>query len=165
VTPAFLGLGSNVDDRVRHVTEALRALTRVPRSSLARVSSLYETDPVGDPRSPRYLNAVAQVDTDLPPEAFHQETVRIEAEGGRGPTDRAGARTIDLDLLYYGDRVLQRPGLEIPHPWIAERLFVLIPMLELAPDWVDPALGIRLAELLRRRPSLTSVQWFARPRW
>jgi 2-amino-4-hydroxy-6-hydroxymethyldihydropteridine diphosphokinase len=165
MSPAFIGLGSNAGDRVQHVTEALRALGRVPQSNLARVSSLYDTDPVGDPRLPRVLNAVARLDTDLPPEALHRETARIEAEGGRGPTDRAGQRTIDLDLLYHGEQVLRRPGLEIPHPWIAERLFVLIPMLEIAPDWVDPALGIRLADLYRRRPRAASVRWFARPRW
>jgi len=160
-----VGLGSNVEDRAQHLAEAVSALTRIPQSTLARVSSLYDTEPVGDPRQPRYLNAVARLDTDLDPGRLHEELRRIEARGGRGDTHRAGARTIDLDLLYHGDRVLRSPGLTLPHPWVPDRLFVLIPMVEIEPEWIDPALGIRLSDLLRRRRNQTSVRWFAPPVW
>ena len=165
MSPAFVGLGSNVEDRARHLTDAVSALAQIPQSTLMRVSSLYDTDPAGDPRQPRFLNAVARLDTRLDPEALHAELHRIEARGGRTNTRRAGARTIDLDLLYHGDRVLRSPGLTLPHPWTPDRLFVLIPMLEIAPEWIDPALGIRLSDLLRRRRNQTSVRWFAPPVW
>jgi len=165
VSPAFIGLGSNVEDRAQHLAQAVGALARVPQSTLIRVSSLYDTDPAGDPRQSRYLNAVARLDTQLDSEPLHAELHRIEAMGGRGETHRAGARTIDLDLLYHGDRVLRSPGLTLPHPWAPDRLFVLIPMLEIAPEWIDPVLGIRLSDLLRRRRNQTSVRWFAPPVW
>jgi 2-amino-4-hydroxy-6-hydroxymethyldihydropteridine diphosphokinase len=165
VTPVFIGLGSNVEDRVQHLRDALRALSGLPLSALAKVSSFYDTEPVGDPRVPRYVNAVARLDSDLPPESVHEALVRIEADGGRGPAHRSGARTIDLDLLYHGERVLRRPGFELPHPWIADRLFVLIPMLEIAPEWTDPVLGVRLSELLGRRRNQASVRWLAPPVW
>lgn len=165
MSPAFVGLGSNVEDRSQHLSLALGALARLPDSHLLRVSSLYDTEPVGDPRQPRYLNAVARLDTNLEPEPLHDLLHRIEGEGGRGDTHRSGARTIDLDLLYHGDRVVRSPGLMVPHPWAPDRLFVLIPMLEIAPEWIDPALGVRLSDLLRRRRNLTSVRWFAPPVW
>ena len=165
MSPAFIGLGSNVGDRVQHLALALAALSRLPDSQLVRVSSLYDTDPVGDPRLGNYLNAVARLDTRLEPETLHQALHRIEAEGGRADQHRSGARTIDLDLLYHGDRVLRSPGLVGPHPGAPDRLFVLIPMLEIAPEWIDPALGIRLSDLLRRRRNQTSVRWFAPPLW
>jgi 2-amino-4-hydroxy-6-hydroxymethyldihydropteridine diphosphokinase len=165
VSPAFIGLGSNAEDRVQHLAQALAAFRRLPDSELVRVSSLYDTDPVGDPRLGRYLNAVARLDTRLEPEPLHQALHRIEAEGGRAATHRSGARTIDLDLLYHGDRILRGPGLVLPHPGAPDRLFVLIPMLEIAPEWIDPALGIRLSDLLRRRRNQTSVRWFAPPLW
>jgi 2-amino-4-hydroxy-6-hydroxymethyldihydropteridine diphosphokinase len=158
-------LGSNLDDRARHLAEAVADLGRIPEGAVARVSSTYETDPVGDPRQPRYLNAVVRVDTELDPEPLHEALHRIESRAGRGHTARAGARTIDLDLLYHGDRVLRSPGLTLPHPWAPDRLFVLIPMVEIAPEWIDPALGIRLSDLLRRRRNQTSVRWFAPPVW
>ena len=165
MSPAFIGLGSNVEDRVQHLTQALAALKHLPDSHLVRVSSLYETDPVGDPRQGRYLNAVARLDTNLEPETLHQALHRLEAEGGRAGTHRSGARTIDLDLLYHGDRVFRGPELVLPHPGTPDRLFVLIPMLEIAPEWTDPALGLRLSDLLRRRRNQTSVRWFAPPLW
>lgn len=161
---AFVGLGSNRGAREAHLDRALGALARMPKTTLAESSSLYETEPVGDPREPPYLNAVARLTTRLGPEALWSELRRLEREGGRPDTGRAGARTIDLDLLYYGDHVLRRPGLEIPHPWIPDRLFVLVPMVELAPGWVDPVLRVPLAEILRRRRHLTSVRWAGRPR-
>ena len=161
--PAFIGLGSNVEDRAQHLAAALDALGHLPDTTRDRISSLYETDPVGDPRQPRYLNAVLRLETTLEPGRLHDALHRIEADAGRGSDHRSGARTIDLDLLYYGDRVLRSPGLTVPHPWAPDRLFVLIPMLEIAPEWMDPALGLRLSDLLRRRRNLTAVRWFAPP--
>jgi len=161
---AFVGLGSNRGAREAHLDRALGALARIPETELAGTSSLYETDPVGDPRVPPFLNAVARLTTRLGPLALWSELCRLEREGGRTEAGRAGARTIDLDLLYYGDQVLRGPGLEIPHPWIPDRLFVLVPMVELAPGWVDPVLGVPLALILGRRRHQTSVRWAGRLR-
>lgn len=163
--PVFVGLGSNAEPRERHLEAAFRALPALPGTRLLCLSSVYETDPVGDPRQPSFLNAVARVGTVLSPEATLKELRRIESDEGRGATGRGGMRTIDLDLLYHGDAVIRRPGLSVPHPWIADRLFVLIPMVEIAPEWVDPLLGVPLAEILRRRRIQTSVRWIARPGW
>lgn len=159
--PAYAGLGSNQGDRVGHLERALRALEGIEGASLAAVSSYYDTEPVGDPRAPRYLNAVAGLFTSLDPEALWAALREVEREGGRSDAARSGARTIDIDLLYHGDSIVRRPGLRVPHPWIADRLFVLIPMVEIAPEWVDPELRIRLVELLRRR-SQASVRWAGR---
>ena len=137
----------------------------MPDTRLERVSSIYETDPVGDPRQPSFLNAVARIGTGLSLESTMEELRGIESDAGRSATGRGGARTIDLDLLYHGERILRRPGLAVPHPWIADRLFVLIPMVEIAPEWVDPLLRVSLAEILRRRRIQTSVRWVARPEW
>ena len=160
-----MGLGSNVEPRRHYLDRAVRALSGMPDTRLERVSSIYETEPVGDPRQPPFLNAVARAGTQLSPESTLEELRRIETDEGRGASGRGGARTLDLDLLYHGDRVLRRSGLLVPHPWIADRLFVLIPMVEIAPDWVDPFLRVRLAEILRRRRVQTSVRWVARPGW
>lgn len=137
----------------------------MPDTRLERLSSIYETDPVGDPRQPPFLNAVARMGTGLSTESTMEALRRIELDEGRSATGRGGARTIDLDLLYHGDRILRRPGLLVPHPWIADRLFVLIPMVEIAPEWVDPFLRVSLAQILRRRRRQTSVRWVARPGW
>jgi 2-amino-4-hydroxy-6-hydroxymethyldihydropteridine diphosphokinase len=163
--PAFVSLGSNVGDRAGHLERAVTGLARVPRSRLQAVSSWYDAEPVGDPRLARYLNGVVRIDTDLTAQALWAEVRRVEGEGGRPPTGRAGPRTIDLDLLYYGDRVVRHPGLWIPHPGVADRLFVLVPMMEVAPAWVDPALGVPLARLLSSRRNLSSVRWVARAQW
>ncbi|HET9233242.1 MAG TPA: 2-amino-4-hydroxy-6-hydroxymethyldihydropteridine diphosphokinase [Candidatus Eisenbacteria bacterium] len=163
--PVFVGLGSNVGPRERHLEAAVHALSAMPDTRLDRVSSIYETEPVGDPRQPAFLNAVARIASGLSPESTLEELRRIESDHGRRATGRGGARTIDLDLLYHGERVIRRPGLSVPHPWIADRLFVLIPMVEIAPEWVDPLLCVPLAEILRRRRIQTSVRWIARPEW
>ena len=163
--PAFVGLGSNAGDRAAHLERALTALAGIPSTRLSGVSSLYDTEPVGDPGQPRYLNAVARLFTLLPPGEFAEALREVERRGGRPNSGRGGARTIDLDLLYYGDLVFEGPGLRVPHPWAPDRLFVLVPMAELAPDWVDPAVGIPVTGLLRGRRRLESVRFAGRPRW
>jgi 2-amino-4-hydroxy-6-hydroxymethyldihydropteridine diphosphokinase len=144
---AFVGLGGNLGDRRSYLERALALLDRDPDVSVAAVSSFRDTEPVGYVEQPRFLNAVAAVDTELGARELLERLLAVERELGRervGP--RYGPRTIDLDLLLYGDEEIVEPGLVVPHPRLAERAFVLEPLAELAPDLVLPD-GRRVAEL------------------
>lgn len=138
----FVGLGSNLDDPVRQVRAALEALAALERTELAGRSHLYRSAPMGPPDQPDYINAVAHLRTRLAPETLLDALQAIEARAGR---DRSGARwgprTLDLDILLYGDRRIDTARLQVPHPGIAERNFVLYPLAELAPDLDIPGLG------------------------
>ena len=137
---AYVGLGSNLGDREATLGAALDLLGR--RVDLVAVSTVRETDPWGDADQPRYLNAVAAVDTDLSPRRLLEVLLGVERELGRERTGRRyGPRTIDLDLLVYGDEVVDEPGLTVPHPRLHERRFVLEPLAELDPALVVPGRG------------------------
>jgi len=139
---AYVGLGSNMGDRERMLWSAVHMLTFNPEVEVVAVSSLRETDPVGFEDQPRFLNAVAAIDTELEPRALLDLLLAIERELGRtreGP--RFGPRTIDLDLLLYGDEVVDEPGLAVPHPRLHERRFVLEPLAELDPGLTVPEKG------------------------
>ena len=131
---AYIGLGSNLGDRGENLRRALERL------GAARVSTIRETDPVGVTEQPRFLNAVAELETDLPPRALLDRLLEIERDLGRDreSEERWGPRAIDLDLLLYDDEVIDEPGLTVPHPRLAERRFVLEPLAELAPELVLP---------------------------
>jgi 2-amino-4-hydroxy-6-hydroxymethyldihydropteridine diphosphokinase len=147
VIEAFVALGSNLGDRLANLGAAVDFIAREPGFSLRRVSLAYETEPVGPPQ-PRYLNAVAQVGTLLSPRATLQKLHWIEDQQGRVRREQWGAREIDLDLLLYGDRVVDNPHL--PHPRMHERAFVLVPLVEIAADAMHPVLMATAAELLGR---------------
>jgi 2-amino-4-hydroxy-6-hydroxymethyldihydropteridine diphosphokinase len=147
VTPAYLGLGSNVGRREDHLAFALERLGD-SAGHVAGLSSVYRTDPVGYLDQGPFLNMVARVETDHEPEALLRVIRGIEAARGRARTFRNAPRTIDIDILLYGDRQLRMDGLTIPHPRMHERRFVLIPLLELDPDLHDPGSGRRYSELL-----------------
>jgi 2-amino-4-hydroxy-6-hydroxymethyldihydropteridine diphosphokinase len=137
MTRAFVGLGANLGDREGTILAAVSRLDGV-----VAVSVLRETDPVGFEDQPRFLNGVAALDTELPPRALLDRLLEVEQSLGRtreGP--RFGPRTIDLDLLVYGDLELDEPGLTIPHPRLHERRFALEPLAELAPELVVPGRG------------------------
>jgi 2-amino-4-hydroxy-6-hydroxymethyldihydropteridine diphosphokinase len=146
VARAYIGLGSNLGDREAALRDALDLLG----DEVVAVSSFRDTDPVGYLDQPRFLNAAAALETELEPRALLDRLLAIELELGRtreGP--RFGPRTIDLDLLLYGDEVIDEPGLVVPHPRLAERRFVLEPLAELDPELVVPGLG-RVTDLLAR---------------
>jgi 2-amino-4-hydroxy-6-hydroxymethyldihydropteridine diphosphokinase len=142
MTTAYVGLGSNLGDRERLIRDAAELI------GARRLSSVVETDPWGYEDQPRFLNAVAEVETGLEPLAFLTHLLDVERRLGRervGP--RWGPRTIDLDLLLYGDQTLDRPGLFVPHPRLLERRFVLVSLAELVPDLEIPGNGTVRAAL------------------
>ena len=147
-TTAYIALGSNLGDRERTLRSAIAALRQL--GSLEAISSLYETAPVGPVEQPDFLNAVVALRTALPPQQLMTALLRIEHQHGRDRSASVpkGPRTLDLDLLSYGDVVMETPTLTLPHPSIAERRFVLAPLLEIAPQWRHPASGKTAANLL-----------------
>ncbi len=139
---AYIGLGSNLGEREGLLRRALEQLDATPGIRLLATSRFRETDPVGFTEQPQFLNAAARVETTLSPRELLDMLLGIETALGRtrdGP--RFGPRTLDLDLLLYGDEQLAEPGLTIPHPRLAERAFVLEPLVELAPGLVVPGRG------------------------
>jgi 2-amino-4-hydroxy-6-hydroxymethyldihydropteridine diphosphokinase len=141
-----VALGSNLGDRERHLTDAAEALR--PYISDLRVSSFFETDPVGVGEQPRFLNAAATGTTSLSARGLLERLLAIEAAFGRTRPYPGAARTLDLDLILYGDQVIEERDLAVPHPRFRERRFVLEPLNEIAPEWVDPVTGKTIRELL-----------------
>jgi 2-amino-4-hydroxy-6-hydroxymethyldihydropteridine diphosphokinase len=138
----YIGLGANLGDREATIRRGLELLGRDPDVEVAAVSTLRETDPVGYEDQPRFLNGAARLETELTPHALLERLLEVERELGRdrsGP--RFGPRTIDLDLLLYGDELVAEDGLEIPHPRLHERAFVLEPLYELDPALQVPGRG------------------------
>lgn len=148
----YIGLGSNLDDPKQQVRKALHALTGLPGSILCRYSSLYRSPPMGPQDQPDYINAVAELETGLSAAELLSLLQAIENQQGRvrGAT-RWGPRTLDLDILIYGQAQIKAPELTVPHPGIAERPFVLYPLAEIAPDLEIPGCGA-LQGLLDRCP-------------
>ena len=158
MTKSYVGLGSNLGDRIAQLRRALEAMAALAETDLVRVSSYYDSEPVGDPGEPHYLNAVAELSTTLSAHRLLWNLQLIETRLGRPRSGRAGPRVIDLDLLYYGGEVIREPGLEVPHPRLLERDFVLVPLAELDPMWVDPRLGLRICDLLRNRRAAPTLR-------
>jgi 2-amino-4-hydroxy-6-hydroxymethyldihydropteridine diphosphokinase len=143
---AYLSLGSNLGDRAANLRAAVAQLDIAGR--LLAVSALYETQPVDVPDQPWFLNCVAAIETDKTPRELLQLALRVEAEMGRLRMQDKGARKIDIDVVLFGDRVVDEPGLKIPHPAMHERRFVLEPLVEIAPEARHPELGRTARELL-----------------
>lgn len=147
-TTAYIALGSNLGDRERHVNDALRRLGSVEGVEITKISTMCETDPVGPPQG-RYINAAAELRTTLSAEQLLREMLDIEEGLGRrrDRSQRWGPRVIDLDLLLFGDDVIDDPGLTVPHPRMHERLFVLEPLCEIAGPVVHPRLDRTIESL------------------
>ena len=146
-TPAFIGLGSNLDDPARQLDAATAALARIPGTRVVAVAGRYGSDPVGVRDQPRFLNTVVALLTTLDAAALHAALRAAEQALGKvPPAERFGPRRIDLDLLVYGAEIIHGEQLEVPHPRLHERAFVLYPLAELAPDLWIPGRG-RVARL------------------
>ena len=137
----YIGFGSNVGDRLDFCDRAVTLLSLLPHSAVTGISLLYETEPVKDKVDPGgqwFINGVIQLETDITPRSLLDLLREIERALGRDDDDRSGPRTIDLDILFYGDQVIAEPGLSVPHPRLHQRRFVLMPLSELAPLLVHP---------------------------
>jgi 2-amino-4-hydroxy-6-hydroxymethyldihydropteridine diphosphokinase len=143
---AFLGLGSNLGDRLTNLQAAVDALQGEPGLHVTASSRVWETVPVGGPPQPDYLNAVIRVETDLSARDLLEAAHRVEARLGRIRTERWGARTIDVDILLFDEETIEEPDLAVPHPRLGERAFVLLPLLEIEADPFLPD-GTRLKDL------------------
>lgn len=138
---AYVALGANLGDAVAAVQRAFDLLDALPATRLVARSGLYRTAPLGVQGQPDYINAVAAMDTRLPPDRLLAALLALETRQGRTRDYHHAPRTLDLDLLLYGDTCLRQPGLELPHPRMHQRAFVLVPLAEIAPGLAIPGLG------------------------
>jgi 2-amino-4-hydroxy-6-hydroxymethyldihydropteridine diphosphokinase len=146
VVQCAIALGSNLGDSLAILAGAIVALNAMPEIQVGAVSPWFRTAPIGPPQ-PDYINGCAILATSLEPLDLLDALLLVEAQFGRERRERWGARTLDLDLLLYGDRMIDLPRLTVPHPRMAERGFVLLPLVEIAADWVDPRSGLTIRGL------------------
>ena len=151
----YLGLGTNLGDRKQNINKAIGAISL--KMSISKQSSLYETTAWGYTDQPNFLNQVIQVETNLSPLRLLNFLKKTEVELGRVENFRYGPRLIDIDILFYDDLIKTTSRLQIPHPRIPERAFVLVPLNEIAPGYVHPVLKKTIAELLTKLPNKTGV--------
>lgn len=152
----YLSLGSNMGARAANIARAVEELGR--RVRVVRESSLYETEPVEFREQPWFLNSVIEAETELEPQELMEAALETERSLGRERRVRKGPRVVDIDLLLYGDRVIHTRELDIPHPRMAERRFVLVPLAEIAPDAVHPVLKKTIAQLLGETTDRSGVR-------
>ncbi|OOF51806.1 2-amino-4-hydroxy-6-hydroxymethyldihydropteridine diphosphokinase [Rodentibacter genomosp. 1] len=143
---AYIALGSNLNTPVEQLNSALNGIENLPKTQLLAVSSFYQSKPLGPQDQPDYVNAVAKITTALPPLSLLDELQRIENEQGRVRLRRWGERTLDLDILLYGNEIIQNERLTVPHYDMHNREFVVVPLVEIAPDLIFPD-GKKLTEL------------------
>ncbi|HBE19488.1 MAG TPA: 2-amino-4-hydroxy-6-hydroxymethyldihydropteridine diphosphokinase [Cyanobacteria bacterium UBA11149] len=144
-----IALGSNLGDSLTTLEAALTNLDQTPGIAVKAKSSWYTTAPIG-PQQPDYLNGCAILSVELSPHELLETLLKVENEFGRVRQERWGPRTLDLDLILFEDLILETPNLQIPHPRMRERAFVLVPLNEIASDWVEPVSGLTISELVQK---------------
>jgi len=144
----LVGLGSNVGDRLEFLQTAVRELERTPGITVKSISSVYETEPVGRKNQPQFLNAAVEIGWSGNAPQLYERIKEIERSIGRTPSERWGPREIDLDLLYFDDEVIENPMFIVPHRESSNRRFVLVPLSEIAADFIDPAKKRSIRSLL-----------------
>ena len=152
MTLAYIALGSNLQSPKEQVESALHAISELPDTDLIKASAWYRTAPIGPGDQPDYINGVCAIETALEPLPLLKALQQIENDHGRERTLRWGARTLDLDILLYRNDIIDHPDLQVPHPRMAERNFVLVPLADVAPTLTFPS-GQRLTELLANCPA------------
>jgi 2-amino-4-hydroxy-6-hydroxymethyldihydropteridine diphosphokinase len=158
----YIGIGSNLGDREFLVRKAVEALRQLPQTNVSGVSSLYDTEPVGETEQPPFLNAVAWIETELPARDLLWQMLLIEKRMGRVRSKRWGPRPIDLDLLFYDDELIDEPDLQVPHPEAHRRAFVLFPLLELDPNFRHPVTGETVRRMIQKLPPNPPVRKLGR---
>lgn len=159
MTLAYIALGSNQASPLEQVASALNAIAAIPQSRVVATSSFYRTPPLGPQDQPDYLNAAVALETELSPKALLDHTQRIELEQGRvRKTERWGPRTLDLDIMLFGDITLSTPRLTVPHYDMKNRAFMLVPLVEIAPDCTFPD-GQRVADVLEKLSRAGITYW------
>jgi len=144
----FIGLGSNVGDRLGFLDAAILELGELSNTKIVGMSSVYETEPYGNKNQPEFLNMAVELESNLEPDKLFSGLKSIEEKLGRHRTERWGPREIDLDLLYFGKRVVNQKNLQVPHPEVGHRRFVLVPLNEIAHFFIDPVRRKNISELL-----------------
>jgi len=134
---AYIGIGSNLGDRLKSIENAIAEIKSNPGIAVEKISSIIETAPIGGPRQGKYLNGVVKIKTEIEPYALLSILQNIENKLGRKRTIRNGPRTIDLDILLYDDKIINKPDLKVPHPRMLEREFVMKPLLEIEPQIIE----------------------------
>ena len=155
---AYLGLGTNLGDREQNLVQAVNALNAGPELAVLRTSGIYETAPWGLTNQPDFLNTAAEISTTLSPRQLLDRIKDLEHQLGREAGPRFGPRLIDIDILLFGDLVVDEPDLRIPHASLHLRAFALVPLAELTPDSVHPVLGITIAKLVGQVDGLDGVK-------
>ncbi len=150
MTKVYAGLGSNLGNKRENITRAIGRIDAYDEICVKEKSGFYDTAPVGGPSQPDYVNCVIEMETEIGPQTLLKEFKKIEVELGRKPGVRWGPRVVDLDILLYGDRIINDHNLKIPHERMHERVFVLEPLCEISPDIKHPVSGISFSELLEK---------------
>ncbi len=150
MTKVFVGLGSNLGNRRENLVNAINRIDAHEGICVKVKSCFYETAPVGGPPQPDYVNCAIELETKIEPQALLKEFKNIERELGRKPGVRWGPRVVDLDILLYDDRIINDHNLKVPHERMHERVFVLAPLNEIAPDIKHPLLKVNISELLKK---------------